>query len=94
MKVKRDNLDLSQALAKLSYQSSNEDFSKDVVEHFATILVPLLASKFGDFAQTRARVIVAALEGLLSYAVKNEPQWLNEDWFAEHLKKTAAQGLD
>jgi len=94
--VKRRHSGLSLALAKIPTGEDGNDFSADVVRHFASVLVRLICgdADVPDAVQKEAHALVAAIEGSLSYAVKNAPAWLDEPWFIGNLKALAAVGVD
>ncbi len=95
LEVKRKHSALSLALAKVPTDENGSDFSADVVRHFASVLVPIVAGSAEPTlaAQKEALAIVAAIEGALSFAVKNEPDWLYEPWFVDNLKGLAQVGV-
>lgn len=94
---KRDNLDLSKALAAAPSDATHADFASEIVDRFAGVLVPILALHAADLPRTvieeRAGATVAAVEGLLSYAVKNRPDWLAQTWFTETLGGIVCEAL-
>lgn len=100
VETKRDNLDLSHALANAPHDGMEAEFSAEVIEHFARVLVALRSnerpggSPSSDPAPNdRVTSIVAALEGLLAFAVKQKPDWLHQAWFIEELKSIAVRSL-
>ena len=94
--VKRKHSALSLALAKIPTDEHGSDFSADVVRHFAAVLVPIVSDKapVPEAVKTEAHVLVAAIEGALSFAVKNTPEWLDEPWYVENLKAIAQVGVE
>ena len=94
--VKRKHSALSLALAKIPTDEHGGDFSADVVRHFAKVLVPIVGGTdpAPDTVVKEAQAMVAAIEGALSFAVKNNPEWLDEAWFAGHLKALAQVTVD
>jgi len=101
VETKRENLDLSHALANAPHDGTEAEFSAEVIEHFARILVALRSDErpcgspsSDPVPNNRVTAIVAALEGLLAFAVKQKPDWLNQAWFLEELKAIADRALD
>ncbi len=94
--MKRSHAALSLALAKIPADTEGGDFSADVVEHFSLVLSQLISegTGFNEAQQKEAHALVAAIEGALSYAVKNASEWLDEPWFTEHLHMMARGGLE
>lgn len=95
VRTKRENLELNQAMAKAAYARQSVDFPSEIVEHFTNAVIRLM---FKDQQPSKddaeqIRFTVAALEGALSHAVKNNPDWLEERWFVEKLNTIAAAGL-
>lgn len=88
VKVKRDNIALSLALAHVPADSETGDFGGEVIRHFAEVLLAILGNGNAPSETRRAQVYlqVAALEGALGYAVKNEPAWLEQPWFVSSLQ--------
>lgn len=95
IEVKRTHSTLSLAWAKLPTDQNGADFSGGVVRHFAEFLLRILSEGQASNAGLRARLQlqVAALEGALSYAVKNEPHWLEEPWFVTSLQDLIRSSL-
>ena len=95
VEVKRSHLPLSLALANVPTDRESTDFAGDVVRHFAAFLLSLLSpnAEAPEGLRARAHLQVAALEGALSYAVKNEPGWLSEPWFVASLQDLVRGGL-
>ncbi|MFG5384272.1 TetR/AcrR family transcriptional regulator [Yoonia sp. R2-816] len=95
IEMKRQNLPLSRALAELPGDPDQPDFAAEVVGHFAEFILPLISPDAPptDAQRSHALATMAALEGLLSYAVKNAPDWLGQPWFLARSKALAHSGL-
>lgn len=93
--VKRDNRAQSLALAKLPGAAERGDFARDVVRHFAGCLAMIVSNGAPptDARVAQAQMLVAAIEGALTHAVKAAPDWLHQDWFADHLQSLALAGV-
>ena len=96
IEVKRSHSALSLALAKIPADEAGADFSSQVVRHFADALVPIVAGGAPppETLLKELQGLVAAIEGALSFAVKSEPDWLNQPWFAEQLKTLMRAAID
>lgn len=95
LEIKRQKLPLSRALAALPDEPGHPTFSVEVVHHFAAFVLPLLSRGQPPGADLRAVALatMAALEGMLSHAVKDAPEWLEQPWFLAKLKSVARAGL-
>lgn len=91
VRVKAENLALSQALASLPGDPSQADFKTQVVYHFSEVLNAALRqdSQIDPVPTHQVMAAVAAIDGLLHFAVKDKPEWLYQDWFAVALKDIA-----
>ncbi len=88
LEMKRRNIELSRAFAELPRDPDRPDMAAEVVERFTAFVVPLVTNggPVTDRARARVKGCLAALDGMLSYAVKNEPGWLSEPWFQQDAK--------
>lgn len=89
--MKRSNLPLSRAIAELPREPGQPDMSAEIVKHYAEFILPLMSGEkpVDQILRDHALATMAALEGLLSFAVKSEPDWLAQEWFLEKIKTTA-----
>jgi len=88
LEVKQANVSLSIALAEIPNDPDEPDFKAEVVEHFACLVEPMLIRLGPDGPETsrqRAIILVAAIEGILSFAIRGHREWLSQKWFVQLL---------
>jgi hypothetical protein len=69
-------------------------FIRETLERFAALFAPLLMHIDPQADPARnGLVLVAALEGAISFAAFERPAWLEEDWFLEDLVRLALGSL-
>jgi AcrR family transcriptional regulator len=93
---KRRNLALSQALIDLTGSPDTRDSREDVNRRFADVVLALLpgvAAAPGPDRRRLATLMVAALDGAISHAVTDHPEWLDEAWYLDRLERIAAACL-
>lgn len=91
VQVKRDNMALTKALRAPLAEQDGHAFMRETLGFFAAAIGPLLASAvpgLGDPTR-RATIMVSALEGAISFAVFEHPDWLAEPWFLDELTHVA-----
>lgn len=91
VRVKRDNLALTRALREPMVELGGQSFVHETLAQFVALLVPAIASALPslDHVERRATLLVAAIEGAVSYAVFEEPRWLEEPWLVDELTAVA-----
>ena len=96
LRVKRDNLDLTLALRTPMADRDGGDFVRESFQSFVAMMSPVVRRWLPGLADVERRVTlaVAAIEGAISYAVFETPEWLTEDWFLDDLVTLATQFLD
>lgn len=96
LQVKRDNLDLTLALRAPMAERDGGTFVRESLQNFVAAMVPAVARTLPRLPDVERRVelVVAALEGAISYAVFEEPDWLVADWFLDDLVTLATGFLD
>lgn len=85
--VKRAHLELTLALREPMAELGGQSFVHETLGQFAALLAPALARAYPGLPQVerRALVLVAAIEGALSYAVFEQPAWLEQPWLVDEL---------
>ena len=85
--VKRENLALTKALREPMAGPDGRAFFRDTAQRFADVLAPSVARALGSAPRIpeRTALLVAALEGAISHAVYEAPEWLAEPWFLDDL---------
>jgi AcrR family transcriptional regulator len=87
LRVKRDNLELTLALRGPMAELDGAALVREASGQLVAVAVAVLAGAAPRLKdrERRARVLIAALEGAVSSAVFDAPQWLAADWFLEEL---------
>jgi AcrR family transcriptional regulator len=91
VRVKAENLALTKALREPMLEASGVGFVRESLARFVATLLPLVrhvhrATNVDDeVALRRATLLVAALEGAISHAVFEAPDWLRAPWFLDEL---------
>jgi AcrR family transcriptional regulator len=90
--VKREHFALTRALREPMAEQSGHAFLRETMQHFTALLVPPIRRARPTLAhpERRVAVLVAAMEGAISAAVYDSPDWLGEAWFLDEL---VAMGL-
>lgn len=90
--VKRKHLQLTKALREPMVALGGQAFVHETLAEFAALLAPFLEQHgiSRSKAMRRATLLVAAVEGAMSYAVFEEPKWLDEPWLVDELFAIAA----
>jgi hypothetical protein len=90
--VKREHFALTRALREPMAEQSGHAFLRETMQHFTALLVPPIrrARPLLAHPERRVAVLVAAMEGAISAAVYDSPDWLGEAWFLDEL---VAMGL-
>jgi len=85
--VKREHLDLTKALREPMVELGGQAFVHETLDRFAVLLAPFLLARGASESEAarRATLLVAAIEGAMSYAVFEEPSWLEEPWLVDEL---------
>lgn len=86
--VKHDNLALTHALRTPQADPEGASFVRESLEGFVeAIRAPVLraAPALAPTADRELPILVAALEGAISYAAFEHPSWLVEPWFLDSL---------
>lgn len=85
--VKRENFALTKALRAPMAELAGQGFMRETQTQFAAVLVPHVRRVLPDATEVERRVVVlvAAVEGAVSQAVFETPEWLREDWFLDEL---------
>jgi AcrR family transcriptional regulator len=86
LRVKHEHLALTKALAA-SVERDGTHFVRESLEHFVSALVPILARTLPKLRDVERHVtlLVAALEGAISYAAFEAPEWLASERFLDDL---------
>jgi len=87
LRVKRDNLELSLALRAPMAELGEDGFVRETSRAFIGVVCQFLehAAPRVKERERRATMLVAALEGVISAAVFESPQWLSAEWFLDEL---------
>jgi AcrR family transcriptional regulator len=90
--VKRSHLDLTKALREPMVELGGQALVHETLSHFAALLAPFLLERGASDSEAgrRSTLLVAAIEGAISYAVFEEPRWLDEPWLVDELFALAA----
>lgn len=86
LRVKREHLELTKALSS-SLERDGTQFVRESLEHFISALVPIIARTLPSLKHPERIVtlLVAALEGAISYAAFEAPTWLAAEHFLDDL---------
>ena len=95
LRVKHEHLALTKALAA-SVERDGTHFVRESLEHFVSALVPILARTLPKLRDVERHVtlLVAALEGAISYAAFEAPEWLASERFLDDLVRLAGGFLN
>ena len=95
LQVKRENLDLTLALRTPMAERDGGSFVRESLQNFVAVIMPMVTGSLPGLldAERRVTVAVAALEGVISHAVFESPDWLLEDWFLDDLVTLATRFL-
>lgn len=95
LRVKREHLALTKALSA-SLERDGTQFVRESLEHFISALVPIIARTLPTLkhAERNVTLLVAALEGAISYAAFESPAWLAEEHFLDDLVLLASGFLN
>lgn len=85
--VKRENLELSLALRGPMAEFDGAGFMREISQAFVGAVVRLLERSMPSLLdkERRAALMVAALNGAISTAVFEAPDWLSQPWFLDDL---------
>jgi AcrR family transcriptional regulator len=94
--VKRENLELTLALRTPMSERDGGNFVRESLENFEAALMPAVTRALPRLphAECRLTIAVAALEGAISHAVFEAPDWLLEEWFLDDLVALATGFLE
>lgn len=95
LRVKREHLPLTKALSS-SLERDGTQFVRESLEHFISALLPIIARTLPTLkhAERNVTLLVAALEGAVSYAAFESPAWLAEEHFLDDLVLLASGFLN
>jgi len=90
--VKRANAQLTRALREPMAELDGHSFVRETLGRFAALFTPVLAAIDPTPEPERhALVLVAAIEGAITYAALESPAWLEQPWFLEELVRLATR---
>jgi AcrR family transcriptional regulator len=85
IRVKREHLDLTRALRAPMAEPDGQSFQRETLAHFGAALEPYLRRAGLPDPARRTTLLIAALDGALTYAVHQSPDWLSDDAFLDDL---------
>src|SRR5204862_2843906 len=87
LEVKRENLELTLALRAPMADRDGGDFVRESLHGFVAAVLPVVTRALPGLrdVERRLTLVVAALEGAISHAVFEDPDWLVEPWFLDDL---------
>lgn len=95
LRVKQENRALTLALRTPMTELDGGNFLRETLEQFVAVLAPAVARTLPALSDERRLFLaVAALEGVISYAVYEAPAWLHEAWFLSDLVALATRFLE
>ena len=94
LRVKQENRALTLALRTPMTELNEGNFVRETLEQFVALLAPVVARTLPALTDMRRVIlVVAALEGAISHAVYEAPDWLHEEWFLSDLVALATRFL-